>query len=168
MAVCAVWTRRRAWTHIRSLILPPSLISLMVSVDVKNQERRLQNSGAVWTGRWAWTLIPCPILPPSPISLMVSVDVKHRGKGSRFGSASIRHGSLCSFSYCHPLHVSKFPNPQLSLFLCRFYIVSKTSVSLSTLLYIMPFWAPYISSVVLRSVNDSFSVYWSAFVNKIM
>ena len=64
-----------------------------------------------------------------------------------------------------PYTFPKFPNPQLSLFLCRFYIVSKTSVSRSTVLYIMSFLSTlYKFSCLTLCV----AVYWYDFVNKIM
>ena len=81
------------------LFFPLSPISLTVSVDVKQDERK-QSSGAVWTGSLAYALIPCPILPPSlTIGQTVSVDVKHRGR--RINTSQ----QICI--HCSVLHITR-------------------------------------------------------------
>ena len=73
----AVWTWGRwSWALIPYPILPPSLISHMVSVDVKQHEWNDMFRFNVnrW---WAGALIPYPISPPSLMNHTVSAEVKH-------------------------------------------------------------------------------------------
>ena len=71
-----VWRGRCAWVLIPYPILPPSLISHTVSVDViKVSVSELRSCVNREVGL---AVIPCPILPTSLISHTVFVDVKHR------------------------------------------------------------------------------------------
>ena len=91
-----VSTGKQAWTLIPYPILPPSLISHTVSVDIKHHERseEIQPSelrGCVnrEVGLDSHPIIMAyPILPPSMLSHTVSVEVKHHERQKERSSVS--------------------------------------------------------------------------------
>ena len=100
----AVWTGRLAWALIPSPVLPPSLISLTVSVDVKHRERRRYRRSELRSCvNRDWALIPYPILTPGQVKHTVSVDAikqhERRGREWKIRLESVFTVSYPDFSY---------------------------------------------------------------------